>query len=299
MKMNEAGMYNLRPMETVIHLPGLARDLTIVHITDSHLTEADDREAEDVLAMAAERTAIFSQQEHGFGRSTVELFNEHIRTSNLWGADCTVFTGDIIDFPSRANLELIEQSFAGLQSQLLYTMGNHDWCYPHRSFDDELRVQMYDRFRRWSAHVPGCELLELNGVTLIAVDNSNYQVTPEQYNRIREQAAKGPCLLFMHIPLYLPTLEQAVVDVWGSPIMMGAESWKDDAARHSWGVRQTDASTAALCQWLSNGAGSEQVLGIFCGHVHFAHTDPFREGRFQYVTEPGFTGGCRIIRLQG
>jgi hypothetical protein len=41
----------------------------------------------------------------------------------------------------------------------------------------------------------------------------------------------------------------------------------------------------------------ENLAGIFCGHLHFDHTDEYREGRCQYVTKAGVGGGYRVIEL--
>lgn len=287
----------LRPMETEIEIPGLPTELTIVHITDSHLTEADVRDDVTVQQLAIERTAVFMP--HGENeRVTPGFLATHIDLCNEISAHGVVFTGDIIDFPSQLNLDLLKQTFSQLEMPYLYTLGNHDWSYPHLPFSDEVRSSHYDRFRDWSTRVPGCEVLELGDVNLVAVDNSNYQLTWEQFDFIRQQTETGrPSLLFMHIPVYQPDLAQDVRKVWGAPIMMGAPGWTVKAMQ-DWNVRETDDSTAAFCQWLSSHEQGDRVLGVFCGHVHFAHTGAYRPGRFQYVTEPGFTGGCRILRLK-
>ena len=48
----------------------------------------------------------------------------------------------------------------------------------------------------------------------------------------------------------------------------------------------------------SGGETGAHLAGIFCGHVHFSHAGAFRENCLQYVTNPGFAGGYRIIELK-
>lgn len=292
---NRADRAELMAEETVIPIPNLTREIVIMHMTDIHMTAVDDREGEDVRKMAGERGALFLQLAGGVPQQ--ETFETQISLCNRMNVDAAVFTGDIIDFPSQANLELLKQGYASLEAPYLYTLGNHDWSYPHLPVDDALRAQSYAEFRDWSERVPGCEALTVGGVKLIAVDNSNYQLTDGQLQFIKQQADEGlPCLLFMHIPLYLPSLEPEVTRVWKAPIMMTAEGWTDDA-RHAWSLRENDAATEAFAQWVREDEDCP-VVGIFCGHVHFAHADAFREGRYQYVTPAGYACGMRVIRLK-
>ncbi|MFD1677502.1 metallophosphoesterase family protein [Alicyclobacillus fodiniaquatilis] len=284
---------HLHPMETLIRIPGLQKEISIMQITDSHLTEVNAKDEKEIQQIAAERTKVFQSFDDVTSR---EIFAAHIRLCNGHHVDGAVFTGDIIDFPSHANLEGIKQEFETLKAPYLYTMGNHDWSYPHLAASDELRLRNYSKFRAWSHHAPGCEQLELGGVNLIAIDNSNYQVTPAQFHYVEEHAKRGPCLLFMHIPLYVPSLEPDVRQRWQAPIMMGATTWTTEEQQR-WHVRDVDDSTATFRQWLLEGS-SENIWGIFCGHVHFAHVDEYRKARYQYVTEPGFLGGCRLIQLK-
>ncbi|WP_308638369.1 metallophosphoesterase family protein [Paenibacillus silvisoli] len=284
----------ITPAETIIRMPGLKKSLTILQITDCHLTACDEREEPDVRAEAIKRTSVFASQAAG-GHSTEALFDRLLQTSNELGADFTVFTGDIIDFPSQANIEHLQSQFSRLKSPYLYTVGNHDW-YFYGSFTDEVREAAYPKFREWISETPGCEIRSAGGVKLIALDNSNYQVTDGQVEAIKRAAASGePYLLFMHIPLYVSSLRPDVVDAWGAPIMMGASAWPA-ASREAWQVRPSDPATKEFCRFLAS-EESGNLRGIFCGHVHFNHVDAFREGRYQYVTAPGFTGQCRLIRL--
>lgn len=287
----------LKPAEAVVAIPGLPRELHLLHITDSHLTLSDGREPADVQEMAAQRTGAFAGH---IGQpeplTTGEILEAQLQMANELKVDSVVLTGDIIDFPSAANLDRIGQLFAQLEARLLYTVGNHDWCFPHQPFDDQTRLDAYYRhFGQWSSRAPGCEILELDGVGCMALDDSNYQVTEEQFAAVRERAAQGPCLLFMHIPLYIPALAGQVVEVWRSPIMLGAEGWEQQA-RKDWGVRDHDPSTIAFRDWLYS-EDSSNIKAIFCGHVHFERQDEFRAGAYHYITRPGFAGGSRRIKL--
>ncbi|NBD23107.1 metallophosphoesterase family protein [Paenibacillus glycinis] len=283
-----------KQIEITIRIPGLERDLSILHLTDCHLTECDEREPEEIKDAAKSRAEHLAA-ENGGGESARAIFERIIDAANAQAVDCTVMTGDIIDFPSQGNLETIREAFARLSAPYMYTLGNHDW-YSGGSFSAEVRAAAYPKFAEWISSSPGCEIRTLAGVKLIALDNSDYQVTADQFGAIRDAAASGePYLLFMHIPMYLSGLVKDVVKRWKAPIMMGAAGW-DPAVQEAWQVPHQDESTGEFCRWLAS-PDSGNIRGIFCGHVHLDHIDAFREGRYQYVGAPGFTGASRMIRL--
>jgi len=195
-----------------------------------------------------------------------------------------------------ANLDFLKKSLQSISSLNLYTLGNHDWYYPYMDWNDSTRREHYPRFFDFTHGNPAYQMINVNGIKLIAIDNSNYQISEEQLHFFREQLADGlPCLLFMHIPLYLPSLVTEVVQKWKAPIMMAAPGW-DVETQQLWKVRDADQSTTQFYN-LVTGRDHDQILGIFCGHVHFAHKDEFRPNRCQLITTPCFMGGYRIIRI--
>jgi hypothetical protein len=215
---------------------------------------------------------------------------------NFRKVNCTVLTGDMMLYPSFANLDFFRQSLQALEAPYMFTLGNHDWHYRHSAWNDATREKYYPRFHEFTNGNPAFQARDVGGVKLLAIDNSNYQITAEQLAFVRGQLAEGlPTLLFLHIPLYIPSLVEDITDVWGAPIMMAAQGWKPEI-RKKWGVREPDASTIAIHTTVTGG-DYDNLLAIFCGHVHFAHKDEFAPGRYQYVTRAFFSGGYRWIKL--
>ncbi len=286
--------------ETLIQVEGLREPVSLMHATDAHLIEVDDREGKEVLEqhLRFNEGLLLHKNDydlHG-GVSQTYRVDSLLRMANFRKVDASVLTGDMMLYPSYANLEALGQSLKTLDSPYLFTLGNHDWHYRHLAWNDETRERYYPRFAELTNHNPACQVLNIKGVKLIAVDNSNYQIAAEQLAFVREQLADGsPCLLFMHIPLYVPSLVEAVTDVWGAPIMMAAQGWSPDVQKN-WGVRDADASTEDFHTMVTGGE-YDNLLAIFCGHVHFSHKDEFAPGRYQYVTRALFSGGYRMIKL--
>jgi len=280
--------------KATILIEGLVRDLRILHVTDSHMAEGDDRDP-DALEHVTIVGGRFAERTPG-GVPAQQVFRETLQRGKEQTLDAAAFTGDMIHFPSYRGIEVIAEGMAELGVPTLYTLGNHDWHFPHLPWNNETRAEHYPRFHSITDGNPTCHAIEVEGVRLITIDNSNYQVTAEQVAFLREQLGKGqPSLLFIHIPICIESLVPAVMEMWKAPIMMGAQTWTAKQ-QQDWLVRDNDLSTLDGVALLETEAAAG-LAGIFCGHVHFAHADAYGDCGFQYVTTPGFEGGYRVIRL--
>ncbi len=279
-----------------ILVEGLERDLKLLHLTDSHMAEGDGRDPE--AAEHVERYGeLFSELTPG-GAPPREVFQSILQEAGRRQVDAALLTGDIIHFPSFAGIETIERAMADLGVPFLYTPGNHDWYFPHLGWTEATRREYYPRFHGLTGGNPASQALDLGGVCLVALDNSNYQVSSEQVAFLRRQLEKGkPTLLFVHIPLAEESLFPGVMEKWKAPIMMGAEEDWTPESRQKWMVDGNEPATLECMELLQGKLGSH-LGGIFCGHVHFSHAGAFGENCLQYVTNPGFAGGYRIIELK-
>jgi predicted MPP superfamily phosphohydrolase len=285
--------------QTLIKVEGLREPVSLMHITDAHCIEVDDREGKDVLEEHLRYNEWIVRKNdydlHG-GVSPRYRVESVLKLCNFRQVDATVLTGDMMLYPSFANLDFLRQALKTLQSPYLFTLGNHDWQYRHMPWNDETRELYYPRFYEFTNNNPAFQAMEIGGIRLLAVDNSNYQITDEQLAFVREQLADGaPCLLFLHIPLYIPSLVEDIEHLWGAPIMMAAPSWQPER-QSKWMVRDAEESTKSFHSMVTGGEFGN-LLAIFCGHVHFSHKDEFAPGRFQYVTRAFFSGGYRWIKL--
>ena len=281
--------------ETVIRVEGMTREVRLVHVTDSHLVETDERNPE--VAELVERSRQRYQELNPRGALPREELEETLAAADGMDADAVALTGDITHFPTALGLEILEERLRGLRGTILYTTGNHDWYFPHLEWCESTRSAYYPKFRRLMGENPACQVEDLGELLLVGLDNSNYQVDVAQVAFLRQHLATGrPCLLCMHIPLYVPSLAPSVVERWTSPIMMAAEGWTEEG-RVRWMVREDDVSTRECYELLTSG-NAENLVGILCGHVHFGHADEFADGRFQYVTGTGFEGTYRVVRIE-
>ncbi|MFD2334093.1 metallophosphoesterase family protein [Cohnella sp. GCM10020058] len=275
--------------QTIIRIEGLAAPVTLLHVTDSHMNASD---LTDGIETLAESIRLYNFD----ALDTQTRFDRALAYAKDLQVDGVVLTGDIVNGATAGNLAFLEKRLSDLQAPYLYTPGNHDWEYPGLPWGEETRAEQYAKFASFTAGDPTFRAIEIGGVLLVAVDNSTYQISEAQLAAFERALSRGlPTVLFMHIPIYIPSLLPDVVRVWGSPIMMAAQGWDADL-RRQWQVEPPGEATLAFYELLLNNP-EENLIGIFCGHVHFAHEDAFGQGSRQYVTAAGFDGGYRVIRL--
>lgn len=287
--MNFEHVETVNELQTVIRIDGLSRPTTLLHVTDSHMNATDATEGEEAWAQAY---AGHHFDEIGT-RSNFELALSYAEERPV---DGVALTGDIVNGATAGNLAYLERRLERLRVPLLYTPGNHDWEVCGEPWGEETRRKHVGKFARIAGGDPSFGVRQVNGVLMIGVDNSTYQISPDQLQKFHVELERGlPVLLFMHIPLYVPSLLKDVLQMWGSPIMMNAEGW-DDKSLARWQVEPAANATREFHRLLlDNPKGN--LVGIFCGHVHFPHNDAIGRGSRQYVTKPGFQGGYRMIRL--
>lgn len=261
-------------IDTTIQVPHLNKSLTLFHMTDLHITRADERDNDYVNWLGIDRKRCFPDSEVIF-----EEIKQHIRDNP---PDYTVLTGDIIDFPSERNLDTLTEFLNNDCGNYLYTLGNHDWCYPNESPSEETRNKYYPRLFAVTNGTPDFQVIDAGGVLLIGIDNTRNQITEAQLNKLKKEFNKNiPCILFFHVPVYIDTLIENVVHVWRQPLMIGtprnAFSGELDPS-----LIPTE-ETIEFCNLIAK--SDSPVVAVLCGHVHFFHEDSFGKGKIQYVTE--------------
>jgi len=281
-----------------IRVEGQKESLRILHVTDLHLGLHDERDAKYVNEHVAGCRDRFGQRRQDMaGRPiyTEVTLVQTLERAKAEPLDLLAHTGDLIHFPSRANVDFCLRAFQESGTPWLYTPGNHDWRYPGIEGGDEVREQWLPvlaplQQKGNKSHAA----TEIKGVQFLAFDNSNYQITEEQLAIARKLFARAlPTVLLIHIPLSLPTLRPKTLEVWKDPILMGDPSWTEER-RKQWLTRPDDPSTLEFMRLLR---GSEGLVAILCGHLHFSHSDNVSLQAVQYVTDANFSGGHRLVEI--
>ena len=269
-----------------ICIEGLDQTVRMLHITDSHIALIDDRDPEHIEACqgACER---FESREQIFDK-----LMEEAKESSL---DLVALTGDMVHFPSQAGVETLAKSIDKVDVPVLYTSGNHDWHYPGVEGRGELREAWWGALEPLHHGQAAYARHEIGGIQFLLVDDSIYQVNAEQTAFVHTHLANGmPTVLLTHIPLSLPTLREPTLERFENPILIADPDWGPEG-RDQWG---TGEDLPPTLEFARNLVRAENLIAVFCGHIHFAHADSINLNAIQYVGAPGFDGASRLVEFR-
>ena len=281
--------WSKRPMNHFqIRVPQIKQSTRILHITDAHFCRPDKDESEEQTTLCRQRHTHW-QERYNQEANASRLF-ESVKDSS---AELLVLTGDILDFPSQASVQTVRELLDGCGLPWLYVSGNHDYYFPFQQSDEELRRAQYPKLAPLFNSAPEfCWKHEINGLQILGVDNSTYQIDSEQLAFARTTLQSGlPTVLLVHIPLTQPGLRAPTIAKWRDCILMGEPIPEEHRA--DWAAAPDRPETAQFLELMQN---APNLVAILCGHVHFSHEEAYGSG-VQLVGEPAFAGGYRIVEF--
>ena len=253
---------------------GLPEPMTVLHVTDLHLLHADARSSSYALGHAAARKPVFPRS-HGVEEELLLYLKEN-------RPDLLLLTGDIIDFPSPANLDALDRLIRTADCPYLFVPGNHDWTYPRDYQSDEQAQSYLPLFGPWTGGDPAFRTLRLGGVLWIGVDDSRRDSVTEVQAKMLGEALSGadPAVVCLHVPICSDALKPEAERVWNFPVVIGDE--------------RADTPTRRFCDLVS-----EKAAAVIAGHVHFTHDAPLDGSRcVQYITALAAEGNVRVFHIR-
>ena len=257
---------------------GLEKPFSVLHISDTHLTAAYPHEPGNIQEMCSRRTQTFGGRQEEALQDSLEWAKSH--------ADYVIHTGDLIDWQSEANFDLVKKYFG---EEMTGCLGNHEYCIDLWNGSEKHTEEWKGLTRKkiQSAYPFNASLHSqiVNGVNFVTLDDVYGYVTEGQFVRFREEAAKGlPIVLCMHVPFYSDRIWRTKWHYWG----WKGKKFRSAAIPEAAGdcLRQrNDAMTQAFFSYLKK----EPLLkAILSGHLHMAIQDRFSDTAMQYVVGGNF-----------
>lgn len=269
--------------DETVFIEGLEGEYTFLFLTDSHVVIQDDKASEQEQEYAAQRYDMFVNEE---GVSSAEQFPVWIAYANEMDVDAVLLGGDIIDSPSEANVEWLQEQLAELEMPYLYVPGNHDWTYPWEYMSDYGKENYLSKLAPMMQGNTAVQSIELGELLLVGIDNSPGQVDPEAISGYEELLARDkPVILINHVPYTGKTLLPKALEAWSSPTVIGDGNsggiWPNETSDHFLDLTMEKDSPVKL---------------VLAGHMHFYDDSVIDEElQLRQIVGDATYEGCAVL----
>jgi len=267
---------------------GLTEEYDLLFLTDTHMVVSSAEDTEQIAANGVERGVQFVDEN---GVSSALQFQAWMTYAGEQQVDAVLFGGDIIDYPSKGNLEHLQKNLNMLSVPYIYTPGNHDWTYPWEYMTEIAEQEYRPLLKPYMGDNTYIGTWETEDLLVITVDNSSGQVRPEAletYERLLQ--TDKPVIVMLHVPLMTQSVLGRAREVWDSPVVLGAGNYG--------GIYPNEESTRFVELTTAKDSPVELVLA---GHVHFYDKDYISGDKdiLQIVGDAGFHGSAVRLHISG
>lgn len=282
-----------------ISIDGLQDSLRILQITDTHISILDSSERKFWRYSRRMDQAFITRPDGRTGEPArpQDQFLQLLDRAKSLKVDLILLTGDIVNNPSRSSVAFVQDALQKCGIPYLYTAGNHDWHYEGmKGAGPQLRKTWIKKGLRplYGGRNPFFHAQEIKGIQFVAIDNSTYQILPEQLAFFQQTLKQGlPVVLLSHIPYY----------VAGDPHKSGCGNpdwgWDQDKSfelerRQRW---PKGGNSPATVEFVDTLPAAGNLVAVLTGHNHKSRATRLSATAVQYVTAAGFGGGSRLITL--
>lgn len=253
---------------------GAEKPFSLLHISDTHLTAAYPTESEWTRRQARRRARVFGGCQEQALADSLAWAKEHV--------DYVLHTGDLIDFQSEANFDLVRKYYGEGGAMMFGALGNHEYYYGQPR-DKETDAFKHESRAKLSAAYPfDVDLAStvVNGVNFVTLDNVFGTVSAAQATRFQSEVSKGlPIVLCQHCPFNTPNIWRAATRFWNK----ASPKALPDASK--WSPVCKDAVTKDFVQYLK---AQPLLKAILAGHDHISVCDRFSPTAMEYVVGGNF-----------
>ena len=283
----ERGKYERLSLSYATVRIGAEKPFAVLHISDTHLCEAYDDEGEVTVKLRDMRRRTFGGRQE-----------EALADSIAWArknVDYILHTGDLIDFQSRANFDLVRKHFG---DAMFGALGNHEFArHMWLAEEKEPKTEEWkDRTRAKLDEVFPFDVVlhsqVVNGVNFVTLDDVYGTVTERQVERFRAEVAKGlPIVLCMHVPFFTDDIWRATTQFWAR----SGSRFGDAAVPPRKGDYQRQSEDPVTRDFIEYLRKEPLLRAILAGHEHVTIQDRFSETADEYVVGANFLFAAREV----
>lgn len=288
--------YSVKQDSAIVEMPGVQKKLRILHITDSHITYPGENDKKFESYSNRMSKAYLNEVDYQTKKpiTGAEAFSKLMDKAVKQKIDLIALTGDILNYPSEHAVNFLLGELKRTGIPFVYVAGNHDWHFEGMKGSDlDLRETWREKILKplYAGNDYDCSARIMNGVDIVAIDNSIYQITAKQLNFYRREKAKGlPIVLLMHIPVYTDTNNECCMGwpQWGA----AADDIYQIERREQWSKKGNSQETLDFCDEIR----STKNVVVLAGHVHY-DTISAEKDMLQIISDISRRAYARIIEL--
>ena len=269
--------------ETRLVIPGVRGVHTLMHITDTHVSTADEQSDDAEREQTEKQELLWADYKERFARgkldfskdndepygdaqriSTLAAFEKQMALAEELSPEVLLLSGDNLDHAHGAGERYFARRMAAYPGRFLCVPGNHEAPACPGVYGTGVRV------------------LELEGFRIAAVDDSRRTVSPADLDALRAVCDEGvPVIVLCHVPVSTPPCREELhrlIDYF----YIDHET-EDENAR---------AFVALLAE-------HPAVRAVLCGHVHGFHRTEIAPGKPQIIGSQGMAGAVHLVEVAG
>lgn len=262
---------------TIIDL-GTQRPYKLIQISDTHAVSLSPDQTGEELERAKQQENFWMKGKahfaHLFGEKydesecaihSSECLQKEIEYINSEAPDAALLTGDMIDYPSGANDELLRRSIRCINTPVLFTCGNHE--------------RPADRYNDVCINGDASfQVIEFDDLRLVGLDDSRKTISRMQLEKLQKVTENDKkTVICMHIPVKTASNRDEMI------------SYEDYYTIDS---ESCDSDSREFIKYISE---RETVRLVLCGHCHGASQSEFTPGKKQLICSSGLIGYIREI----
>lgn len=270
-----------------IDLPNVQNSYELLFINDMHVLRLDESVvAESVDEIRVRQDVMFRTRT---GMASAEAWPKLSSILDDFSADGIILGGDMMDFVSPANVQILSEGFSQITTPYIYLRADHDLGIWHSggaiSMEDSMAlhtsVSSYqDMF-----------VMEYPEFYVLGWNNSTSQLTNDGLDAALGIWNSGkPIILATHVPI------NSIVD---NSLAEVASNVDPENRKKLWGdecLYQPDDTTGAFLGMIYD--TNSPVKAVLSGHLHFRHVIQLTEQTVEYVFAPAFEGNVAKIVIK-
>ncbi len=277
--------------EVHITIPGMEGEVKLAYLSDLHIVTMSDEIIESYRENVKGRLSSMSYE----GVSAADQLPGWIDTLNASGADYILFGGDMVDFPSRSNIEHLKSGFENLSIPYMYVRADHDIS---PFYMDGTPAHTCTEYQETISELSDVYIQEFPDFCLVGWNNSTSLLTVPGLEIIREAKDLGkPMILLTHVPIAPKNDDSLAIEsekifndrslIWG--FYTGYYYYPNDTPEGE--------ATAELLNMLYS--DDSPFVEVLCGHLHFSWDGYISEHVHQHVFSAAFNRYMGMITVSG